>query len=398
MDSDVEVSTDDVVEPSTEDVEEELRTMHGGKQIGEGMYSCIFLPQLTCKPNTTYHVSSATTRVQEPKGAASVSKLMDTDQAEIEYRISQKVARIPLWRNYFVISESICQPSLQQTDPDVPSCHRLENRTLGQMRLLMMPFRGQSLYRFSFDMNVFDPMAFILHLIEAGALLALYGITHRDLHQGNILIDDQMVPRVIDFNLSLAVKEEITAADLRHTYDPELFQEPPDSALITALVHGYRAARVIPDLIRRKKVLRTVVDTLGGSLEDMEDELEDFYENSKAMSSEKITEWFRMYWRVIDSWAIGVILADLIGKWSMWPRFQTTFRGPAADRVRAVLRGMCAVHPMKRIDCVQALAQLDPNHFILRKYGKEWISRLGLGLGSAFARGPASSGTPTPSA
>lgn len=370
---------------TTEEIEEELRQQHGGKQIGEGMYSCIFLPNLACKPNTTHQVSTTvTTTGNQPM----VTKLMDTEHAEAEYQISQKIARLPLWRNYFVISESICQPAPQQTDPDLPSCHRMEHRTLGQMRLLSMPFRGQSLYRFQFDMTAFDPMAFLLHLIEAGALLTLYGIVHRDLHQGNFLIDDQMVPRLIDFNLSIAVKTEVSVHDLMHTYDPELMQEPPDSALITGLVHGYRAERLIPDIIRRKKILRTVIDVLGGSLEDMEDDLEAFYENSKAMSSEKISEWFRVYWRVIDSWAIGVILVDLLHKWSMWPRFQAVFRGPTRNRVMAVLRGMCAVHPMKRIDCVQALAQLDPKHFLVRKYGKEWISRLGLGAamaGTSFA-------------
>jgi hypothetical protein len=44
-----------------------------------------------------------------------------------------------------------------------------------------------------------------------------------------------------------------------------------------------------------------------------------------------------------------------------------------------LLKRMCAVSPIYRIDCVQALYYLDPTHFIIKKYAAAWMAKVGNG-------------------
>ena len=44
-----------------------------------------------------------------------------------------------------------------------------------------------------------------------------------------------------------------------------------------------------------------------------------------------------------------------------------------------LLHRMCAINPNQRVDCMQALYYLQPDHFIIRKYGKGWLEKVGTG-------------------
>jgi serine/threonine protein kinase len=206
----------------------------------------------------------------------------------------------------------------------------------------------------------------------------LFGVVHRDLHQGNVLVDTYNVPRIIDFNLSVSVRSstKVGVSDLSHKHDIGITQEPPDSTLVNAIVHGENPMTVIQDVCFKKPVLSKVSALLGFSKRDMYDSLVRFYKKSKSMRSGDMEKWFSLYYRVIDSWAIGVMLVELIHKLSLWPAFAGTIRGVVRELI-PVLRNMCAVSPMERIDCVQALHLLDPGHIVLRRYGAKWLEIVG---------------------
>ena len=74
---------------------------------------------------------------------------------------------------------------------------------------------------------------------------------------------------------------------------------------------------------------------------------------------------------------VGVInIVDFISKLSLWPEFSATLN-KVRPKLFPVLRRLCEVNPMRRIDCVQALNMLSPNSFIIRKYSKEWLAKVG---------------------
>ena len=342
----------------------------GGRLFDEGLYGCIFTPPLQCKNKAQ--------KPLEEMNMTPVSKLILKDAANFEYSISKVIHQIPLWKNYFVVSESICDPAPQQKEKELYACPVLENRKLSDFRILTMPYGGVPLINYKINIRVFDFIHFVEHLIEAGALLTLFGIVHRDIHQGNILVDDNEVPRIIDFNLAIIASEEVSVKKLKHKYEFGIAQEPPDSTLVNAVMLGFDSERVIDTIIDKKPIMRKIRSILGISASEQRGELEGFFMSSKSAKAGDSVKWFSTYWKTIDSWAIGVNIVDLISKLSLWPEFAPTLK-KVSPRLFPVLKGLCHVSPLKRIDCVQALNYMSPNNFIIRKYAKAWLGKVGTG-------------------
>jgi serine/threonine protein kinase len=340
----------------------------GGHLMDEGMYGCIFTPSLVCKNKKDQ---------PKPSKIPLLSKIIGTDSAELEYSIASIIRGIPLWKNYFAVATSMCEPSLKQTDKDISKCEVMSSKPLSDFRILSMTYGGLPLHNYRFTVDSFDMMNFFTHLISAGALLALFGIVHRDLHQGNVLVDSETIPRIIDFNLSI-IKENATADELSHSHNIMLPQESPDATLVNAISLGYKRSQVIRSIIRKKPIIKKIRSLLGVSNETMIQSLDLFSSTSKSMVSGDTLLWFNTYWRMIDSWSVGVIIVELLTTFSLWPGFTSTITKHKAQ-LFPLLRRMCAVNPLQRVDCVQALFYLQPNHFIIRKYAKAWLDKVGSG-------------------
>jgi serine/threonine protein kinase len=343
--------------------------LSGGKLIDDGLYGCIFSPALECK-------SKKKQEQIEEKDHLQLSKLIPTAYAKKEDAVSTLIRKIPLWKNYFIVSESMCEPALVQKDKDVSKCHVIEEKKLSAFRLLMMPYGGQPLNLHRFSLGTFQFMDFVKDFVSAGAILILFGIVHRDIHSGNILVDKEDVPRIIDFNLAIFVENDDAVMKLQHQYNYQLSQEPPDSTLVNAIKLGYKPQNVIQSIIRKKTIMKKISNLLHLSLDDMEQELEIFYRQSKSVKNGEDAKWFHLYWRTIDSWAIGVNLVDLFYKLSLWPEFSSQ-SSQIKPKLIPILQGLCEVSPLKRMDCVQALYALDPDHFIIRKYADAWLKKVG---------------------
>jgi|UniRef100_A0A6C0BIC4 serine/threonine protein kinase len=339
----------------------------GGHLMDEGMYGCIFTPSLRCKNKKDQPISKTPL----------LSKIISTESAELEYSIASIIRGIPLWKNYFAVATSICEPSLKQTDEDISKCEVITSKPLSAFRILSMTNGGSPLYQYRFQVDSFDMMNFFTHLIGAGALLSLFGIVHRDLHQGNVLVDNETVPRIIDFNLSI-IKENVTEDELSHSHNVMLPQESPDATLVNAISLGYKRSQVIRSILLKKPIIKKIRSLLGVSYEKMLHSLDQFTSTSKSMQSGDTLLWFNTYWRTIDSWSIGVIILELLSTFSLWSGFALTITKHKAQ-LFPLLRRMCAVNPLQRVDCVQALYYLQPNHFIIRKYAKAWMDKVGTG-------------------
>lgn len=346
--------------------------LSGGVLFDEGMYGCIFRPSLRCK-DPAKQPPLTKNKIHPP-----LSKIILTEDAIVEDKISKIIRTIPIWKNHFAVAESMCEPAEKQTDPEFSKCEAITKYKMSDFRILSMSYYGKPMASYQFKWADFNFMDFITHLIKGGALLCLFGVAHRDIHQGNLLIDQDYVPRIIDFNLAIMTERPVTADDLAHTYALDISQEPPDSTLINAVERGYSPNKVIPEIIYKKQILKKIRNILGISAHDMYRELSAFYQKSKIMKEGNTVNWFTLYWTTIDSWAIGCIIVDLISKLSLWPSFETIL-GPHKLKLFTLLKKMCAVSPIDRVDCVQALYYLNPQDFIIRKYGKAWIAKIGDG-------------------
>ncbi len=342
----------------------------GGRLFSEGLYGCMFTPPLTCRKGTEKVLDD------EEKGLQ-LTKLIPVMDANQEFAVSKRIHRIPFYKQYFAVAEEICEPESVQKDKDIADCPVWKDHNAHEARLLRMPYYGKALHDVTFSVSSFDFRTFMTHLLAGGALMNLFGVVHRDLHQGNILVDTYNVPRIIDFNLSFTAPfERVKAKDLSHRYDYTIAQEPPDSTLINALYHGRSASEVIQSLCFRKRVMNKISSLLGVSKRDMYAQLMRFYQRSRVMQTGDMERWFQLYYRVIDSWAVGVCLVDLVHKLMLWPAFAAKMEA-VMPRCRPILRKLCAVHPMERIDCVQALYLMDSEHPVIRRYGKRWLDVVG---------------------
>jgi len=343
--------------------------LSGGKLIGEGSYGCIFTPSLECKNKKTQQ------KVDENPDLE-VSKLILTKYAKQEDDVSTLIRKIPLWKNYFIVSETICQPSSNQKDKQLKDCSVIQDQQLSKFRLLFMSYGGKPLNIHRFTLTNFDFLEFTKHLISAGALLNLFGVVHRDIHNGNILVDSSNIPRIIDFNLAIFVEHKSSELQLSHQYDFQLSQEPPDSTLVNAIHIGYQANSVMSSIIYKKQIIKKISHLLDIPLDDLYNELDEFYKQSKSIQNGNDTKWFDTYWRTIDSWAIGVNIVQLYYKLSLWTEF-SSYMDRIKPKLIPIIKGLCSISPLKRMDCVQALYSLDPNHFIIRKYASTWLNKVG---------------------
>lgn len=347
--------------------------MDGGRLIAQGMYGCVFTPSLSCKPGSEKRVGEE----ESTRAAVALGKLLHREDAEQEIQIAKRIHQIPFHKQYFAVASSVCIPKAEQQERNLPSCHIHQDDA--SLRLLRMPYAGKALHQVQFSLATFDLRTFAVHLIAGGALMNLFGVVHRDLHQGNVLVDSHHVPRIIDFNLSLSVRspKKVQASDLSHKYEVDITQEPPDSTVVNAIAHGVSPLSVIHAVCFRKSIMNKLVSVLGVSKKDMYKRLLEFYKKSRSLRTGDLEGWFTIYHRVVDSWAIGILLVELIYRLSLWP---------SAGRIQhqiqeliPVLRKMCTVHPVDRIDCVQALHALEPNHIVLRRHGMKWLEIVGNG-------------------
>ena len=352
-----------------------LEAMQGGRLVGQGLYGCVFTTPFSCEKGSKGNKTKGS-KTKGPKGVVKeLTKLTTPLDAEIELSIGETIQRIPLWRNYFAVAESICVPSNKQKEKDLPTCEIIHDRPLSDFRILRMADAGTPLTEYAVNFKVFQVMRFVTHLLEAGALMTLCGVVHRDLHQGNIVMDAHQVPRMIDFNLAIPIA---TKGDLEslvmHQYDYRISHEPPDSTLLMAITQGKQMDRVIRMLVTKKGILRKLRTLTAMSETEMERELEEVAQDPLVQKGDGAA-WFRAYWSVIDSWGIGVMLLDLLSNWSMWPAFTAQF-APYRDRIHHVIRQMCVIHPAHRMDCVEALQSLHPTSGVLRAYGAKWLQGL----------------------
>ena len=140
------------------DNEDANDVMDGGKLFDEGMYGCIFTPPLKCKD----------AKKQYDESDNSLSKLIIKEYADKEWSIMAKIKKIPLWKNYFVVSESSpCIPAPLQKEKELSLCAPLAESKLSNFRILTMPYGGTPLTSYRINLASFDFMGFVTHFIEA---------------------------------------------------------------------------------------------------------------------------------------------------------------------------------------------------------------------------------------
>ena len=341
------------------------RIVTGGKLLDTGTYSCIFDPPLRCKGSA-----------MKLRGHM-LSKLMVDEEAAVEWEVSELIRKIPLWRNYFAVSESICELNPRQVDADLKTkCELIKYINPSQLRILQMPYAGKPLHN-SILRSDFNLMSFMIHILEAGALMVMNNIIHFDLHPGNILINNNGVPHLIDFNLSLVLNKPVAVSELSYRFSRNfhLPQQPPDYTALLGIEQG-KSMNIIISNIEKKDIITHVKSILGIHSSKFRKDVIDLILNNSFIAKGDIIGWFNHYWPKIDSWAFGTYFIDMFKKYGMLPQIGGAYQTHRI-KLKKLMEKLCAVNPDERWDCVQALYYMNPNSVVIKRWGNKWLEKHG---------------------
>lgn len=345
----------------------------GGALLGEGTYGCVFTAALAC--------AAGSAKATQPRKGF-VGKVSELSDVKEEINAGRRLGKLPEAKRYFVLPQidSLCVPAplAQQADPDVKDCDPFQKFGFDGMVQYQMPFGGKSIYDIALEPATFPFETCVLTLLEAGTVLALHNYVHYDLHGGNILFDEQFMPRMIDFGQSFSAGPDITQETLdkrRKIYAPDFGPEPPEVTIITGLLKKIPTRQCIEDVLAKKEGLKQAEQMLGLQRAKQSQEFVKFWSSSTTVRAADWVGFFKLYWPQFDAWAIGAYLVKLLKRLLDSPKFAAR---PEWQQRREVLlevmRGLLEMSPRRRLDCVEALALIDPANAVLSSpSGKAWL-------------------------
>jgi hypothetical protein len=165
----------------------------------------------------------------------------------------------------------------------------------------------------------------------------------------------------------------ITLDKLEHSYSPVFRQLPPEYILVNALFKKrYSLTQIAKEILGKNLTIRLLSRYCNIPLEQIYIDMIAFATASNSVSSGDIVQWFKLHWRVLDSWSIGALILEIINKMSTWSFFSQQYKENEHILI-PLLRKLCAINPIKRFDCVQAIHYLNPSNRIIKLYGQKWI-------------------------
>lgn len=360
--------------------------MRGGKLLAQGEYGCVFDPPLLCRGETATKDSKHR-----------VGKLTTGDDIKNEILVARMFENRPEAKKYLLIADlkTLCKPGPkgepalhinEQVDADIQKCEKLVSDDIEYLSHYQQDYGGQTLHTITKTIHSspdsFPFFQFTEHILEVGSYILLHGLIHNDIHSGNILLDKNYRPRLIDFGRSYAANtiNENILKDLNGVvYDPSINQESPEMALADGLRYKVPFNNIIKQLRSNKDALKYAQRLFGQSIEQEMKELTDFWKTSKSVQSKDTLGFWKLYWPAVDAWAIGYCLSKLMYIFSVSKTFMSSDEMKKKHSVlKIILCGLLKASPIKRIDCLEALALYDPmNKLVTSPSGRQWLLKKG---------------------
>lgn len=318
--------------------------------IQEGTYGCVVSPPLSCaksKKNT---------------GQRKVGKIIRIKNSVPELTMGTVVKSIEGWHRYFIV------PSSEDCDAKNFKSHRDEYEKMCkvyrsspdyQLAQLISPYAGVTIRNMSLLSN-FDFVGSLRHVLEGVSLLNKQGICHFDLHDGNVLVDVRNTFRIIDFG-SAFFGDTIDEKGVRkhlYAFSPEFPPQPPEMSMQNAMYGGMSMVDGLEQTLKQKRAFRLAARLIGLPETSQRAELVEFWKGDTAWKGESWVPFFQAYWRVWDSWAVGILFLDILQKCFLLPGFLTTTWVRDSAVIKTVLKGLLASSPVRRFSAARALEAL----------------------------------------
>jgi serine/threonine protein kinase len=349
-----------------------MYVLQGGKLIGKGTYGCVFDPPLKCKSKYV------------PTKKNKVGKITQPVDFAAEAEAARELANLAVAKEYFILPDlqSSCEIAdiSKQSDMDIQKCDPLFYDTNVKMVQFQMPYAGKSLFKRINDADIRTPHFFfrlMTFLLEAGSYLAVKSFVHYDIKEDNILLDDRMNLKLIDFGQSFSAKTlNKDVLDLRwKIYNPAYAAEAPESTLFSAMLFGESVSKAMSEISSQKLPLLQAERILGLPLAQQKKDLQLFWAQSRAVREKDPVRFYKLYWPGFDAFLIGTTLLSVLNRLIFLPSFVNSRDWiTKKDKVFTILRGLLQASPRKRIDSIQALYKWDSTNAWFETYGTTWIS------------------------
>ena len=182
----------------------------GGKAIASGGFGCVFSPALKCEGTTK-------------RETGKISKLMTATRAKDEYAeilsIKEKLDEIENYKDYFLIYDlNLCKPAkLSPSDlKEYSKCTALPkdkitvkniNKRRNELISLNLPNGGLPVDDYLYENGSFEKIyklhVTLFQLLKEGILpMNKKNVYHSDIKDSNVLVDDDLKTRLIDWGIA----------------------------------------------------------------------------------------------------------------------------------------------------------------------------------------------------
>lgn len=319
--------------------------------IHEGTYGCGIKPLMSCKKSKIPKNSEESRKY--------VGKIMLRKHSNPELSMGALVKGIPNWEKYFVVpDDDKCDETNFKTHRDEYEkiCKVFQKSLDSDLTQLIAPYAGVSIRRLNITSD-FDFIGSLKHMLEAVSILNKQGICHSDLHDGNILVDINDTFRIIDFG-SAFVGDTLTETEIKkhiYSFSPEFPPQPPEFAMQNGIYEGFTILHTLESTIAQKRIFKQAQRLIGLSAEVQRHNLIEFWKNDTTWKGGSWIPFFNAYWRVWDSWSIGILFLEILQKCFLLPGFLQTTWITHNMLIKTVLKGLLASSPVKRLTAEDAL-------------------------------------------
>lgn len=359
-----------------------MEVMIGGRLLGKGVYGCVFEPPLKCQYG------------KNPKGPHKVGKLTESESLQNELLAYTTFKNKPEATKYLIFGEmnTFCkkgpkgEPAIDlsgQTEQDLKKCELIKEDGIENLYHYQMENGGPTLYSKLNNVNMtpkdFPFIQFMQQMLEIGAFMVMNGFIHQDLHIKNIVVDKNFKFRLIDFGrcYTAGTITDDVIDSLKTKYSPRHGQVTPEYTIQEGLWADIPLKKIFEDIKYEKEPLKMAQRLFGQSRDEQMVELKQFWRKSRSVQEGDFTKFWKTYWPAVDAWAIGDVLSITFYKLSLSNQFMKSPEIKARYSViKGVICGLLKASPLKRIDCLQALALFDPtNQLVSSASGKAWLSK-----------------------
>lgn len=355
--------------------------MYGGRFIDSGTYGCTFIPPLLCAGENPNKVNKS--------GVSKIGlrKLDLEEELGILLRIRNNIPNAPAYFSIPVTDKLCHSAKYQPHNPpqELLKCDKLTERTIDSPQLwsFRMTYAGTK----DNDQGLFNSddalWKYGKHLLEALTLLTVEGLVHGDLHGANVLVDNNYLPRVIDFGFTQDAYN-INEKQLKSLFNPKtgddpnllgFSQYPPEESLFRAINNKESSMQLINKFFRtpaRQRLINALIQVYGVTQQTLKEQMIDFSKDSISFRENNYRLFWKNNWHKYDSYGAGFILLRKLNRIMIAGRETRDLKHIV--QMKEAIKGLCNLNPLKRLSAPEALAIWDsPQNPILQKYAKNWI-------------------------